>query len=162
VTGRPGRRGAFVALAVAPVVGSLWWALAPGGRTAVGGGLAGLQAPAAQDAWFATLGAAVGLVLSVLWVVGRPVPPDGAMVRRLVGLLLGSLAGSVAAWGIGVGLDRVLAAVGHGAGGDLRLGSSSALLVWPLVASLVVAADAARDAAASAIRSRAHASGPDA
>jgi hypothetical protein len=146
---------AAAALATGPVVGGLWWVLAPGGRSVVTGALPALQAPGSQDAWFATLGAAAGLLIAVLWVGGRPAVPDAASVRCLVGVLVGSLAASVVAWAAGVGLDPALDTLtGDGAPPSsagspyvtvLRLGSPAALVVQPFVTALVVAADTARD-----------------
>jgi hypothetical protein len=141
---------AAAALATGPVVGVLWWLLAPGGRSVATGALPALQAPGAQDAWFATLGAAAGLVVAVLWVGGRPAVPDGASVRCLVGVLAGSLAGAVVAWAIGLGLDAAVGAAPQPPGGppavaELGLASPAALLVGPFVTALVVAADTARD-----------------
>lgn len=148
------------ALAAAPVVGVLWWLLAPGGRSVVTDRLESLEAPGAQDAWFAALGAAAGLVLAVVHVASRPVDRDpraGSSVSCVAGLLAGCLAGSVAAWAVGRGLDVVLDATAV-TGAEpaalavdrLLLTSPAALLVWPLLAALVVGADAARDLVGSA------------
>lgn len=128
--------------------------LAPGGRSAVTGALPALQAPGSQDAWFATLTAAAGLLTAVLWVGGRPAVPDAAAVRCLVGVLVGTLAGALAAWAVGLALDAAVAAPAPPPGGppavtDLALGSPPALLVGPFVTALVVAADTARDLLAS-------------
>lgn len=150
------------AIAAAPVVGVLWWLLAPGGRSVVTDRLESLEAPGAQDAWLAALGAAAGLLLAVVHVASRPVDQDGraeSSVTCVAGLLGGCLIGSVAAWAVGRGLDIVVDAAG-GTGADpaafavdrLVLTSPAALLVWPLLAALVVGADAARDLIGSAIR----------
>jgi hypothetical protein len=156
-------RCATAPLLAAPVVGVLWWVLAPGGRSVVTERLAGLEAPGAQDAWFAALGALAGLVLAAVWVAARPAGPQRAapVAPCVVGLLLGCLAGSLLAWGVGRGVDVVLDSVaGTGAVpaapavDRLVLTSPAALLVWPLVAALVVAADAARDLVGSAVHRR--------
>ena len=155
------------AMAAAPVVGVLWWVLAPGGRSVVTDRLESLEAPGAQDAWFAALGALAGLVLAVVHVASRPVEPGpraGLSVSCVAGLLAGCLAGSVVAWAVGRGLDIVLDATA-GTGAEpaalavdrLVLTSPAALLVWPLLAALVVGADAARDLVGSAWGRR----GPD-
>jgi hypothetical protein len=151
-----GPRCAAAALATGPVVGVLWWVLAPGGRSVVTGALPALQAPGSQDAWFATLSAAAGLLIAVLWVGGRPAVPDGAWVRCLVGVLAGSLAGTVAAWAVGLALDTAVTAPVPEAGGppgvtDLALASPAALLVGPFVTALVVAADTARELLAARV-----------
>ncbi|MGF1645430.1 MAG: hypothetical protein ACFCVF_00675 [Kineosporiaceae bacterium] len=147
---------AAAALAAGPVVGVLWWVLAPGGRSVVTGALPTLQAPGSQDAWFATLAAAAGLVVAIVWVGGRPAVPDATSARCLMAALAGSLAGAAAAWAVGLALDAVIRSTPPSGASptvtELGLASPAAILVWPFVVALVVAADTARDLLASGFR----------
>jgi hypothetical protein len=105
---RPDLTQSLVAVAVIVTAGLawglLWWRLAPTAATVVQDGGVYLQGHeelmAAQDGWFAVLGAATGALLSVVW-------PMVVRTRPILGLVLG-LAGSVAAgllaWGLGVWL----------------------------------------------------------
>lgn len=151
-----GLRCAAGGLLAAPVVAALWWVLAPGGRSVVTDRPAGLEASGSQDAWFAALGAIAGLVLALALIAARPSSSARSAVPCTAGLLAGCLAGSLVAWGLGRVLDVVADAVATGADpaalavDRLVLTSPAALLVWPFVAALVVAADAARDLIGSA------------
>ncbi|WP_369047158.1 hypothetical protein [Sinomonas sp. P10A9] len=120
------------------VLGTVWVVAAPGGL------LYGLGTEYAawdeRDLVFAGLGLIAGLAIAVVL----------AATRRRVGLpnrglaaLAGSVLGSLAAWGTGVGLGRVLGARGVSASvaeSAFGLQAVSSLAVWPCVVALMVLA----------------------
>jgi hypothetical protein len=130
---------------VALVVGTAWWALAPALDYRVFDGRAFSLAETdytrifTGDAVFVLLAVAAGLVsVGILLLRGHRGP------WLPVGLAVGGVLGSVAAWGLGVllgpgRLDALVAAAEDGAvvtaGPEINAGA--ALLVWPIVAVAV-------------------------
>lgn len=126
-------------------LGVLWWALAPGGlRTVTAEG--SLAATAAQDSWFALLGAAAGGLATMSWVLTRPDHTTGREAVRLAALVAGSLLGAGLAWGIGTAAEALAAvAAGPDPSQPLRLTSAAALFVAPLAAAGVGLVESLRD-----------------
>jgi hypothetical protein len=130
---------------VALVVGTAWWALAPALDYRVFDGRAFSLAETdytrifTGDAVFVLLAVAAGLVsVGILLLRGHRGP------WLPVGLAVGGVLGSVAAWGLGVllgpgRLDALVAAAEDGAvvtaGPEINAGA--VLLVWPIVAVAV-------------------------
>jgi ferric-dicitrate binding protein FerR (iron transport regulator) len=156
---RSGLRALLVSVAVAPLVGAAWWALAPGGLRPVSGGYLELvQARGAVDAAFAIACLLTGALLGIGWVLAREEVPDDRSVWRLVGLLVGGLLGAALAWCTGWLLEWVT----PGSAGDVtgvpteevaRLSGpalSAATVVggvlWPLGVAVLVTVDTVRDA----------------
>ncbi len=150
-------RGAATALGLSLLAalpaGLAWWLLAPGGwRALPADPLAVAEAPAGRDVALALCCAAAGGLLGVWWLVTtalaevRGTPQRGARaVGRLVGLLVGGFLAAAATWLVGL----ALAALDGGDGGLATPGPSWALLaavvLWPLVVSVMVAVDTLRD-----------------
>ncbi|MER8182532.1 DUF2567 domain-containing protein [Kitasatospora sp. NPDC094015] len=149
-----GRVGAltFLACAVLGVLmGLLWFWLAPRVMFQVSGNQILYMDPegeqrAGADAVFALLGLGAGLLTAVgafLLTRGR-----GGGIAVAVGLALGGLAGSVAAWQLGAALGPTSDLPAHarqvGDGGTfsapLELGAHGALLVWPMTAMVLLLA----------------------
>lgn len=105
---RPDLAQSLVAVAVIVgaglVWGLLWWRLAPTAATVVQDGGVYLQGHqelmAAQDGWFAVLGAATGALLAVVW----PIVVRQRQVAALLVGLAGCVAAGLIAWGLGVWL----------------------------------------------------------
>lgn len=143
---RPARvvgEAAVGSLIAGVVMGVLWWVLAPDVTGIVVNGelltdLEQGQRLFTRDAIFALLGAGSGLVLAIALTARHRRHPvtsllalaagglAGSLLAQLIGLLLGP-DGDVS--GLADGVEHVLA---------LRMNSSQALLVWPLVLTVVV------------------------
>lgn len=137
-------------LALAVVVGTAWWALAPGGRSDSDQGYLPIaEAPGAQDSWIAVLSAGAGAVVALWWVARRPAPPDRASVAAITGALVGAALAGAAAAGLGLVIDLAAAgqpaATGPAVVTRLRLRAPAVVLLWPLALVLVVLVDTARD-----------------
>ena len=131
-------------LAVGPLLGLVWWWLAPLARLvkrddgvfAVG---MSEETAVAADGLFAVCAVLVGVVAAVL---------VAFLVRRrlagLGGLVVGGLLGSVLAWQLGAllgppSIDSSAAAAGVGErfDGPLDLSALGVLLAWPMAATIV-------------------------
>jgi hypothetical protein len=137
--------------AVGLLVGVLWLCLAPRVPLYADNSAVYLkdpegEQPIGQDGWFALLGLAAGLLtaVTVFWCTRR----RGGGVAVALGLALGGLLGSVAAWRLGVALGPTRDLVAHArqvrAGtrfdGPLEIRAKSALLVWPTAATVTLLA----------------------
>ncbi|PZF79655.1 DUF2567 domain-containing protein [Jiangella anatolica] len=135
---------AVASLVAGIAMGVLWWALAPDVQGVVIDGGLGVDAREGQhlftrDAVFALLGAAFGLVLSVVFVVWHRRNPVAVLVS-LAGLgVVGSLVAGVV--GRVLGPDGDVSGLADGAEQlfSLELKSSAAYLVWSMVAVVVAA-----------------------
>lgn len=93
----------MLAVAVGPVLGTLWWLVAPGQEFLVGpgGSVAAVSDPPADwfgyDAWFLLIGAALGLLVGLLAAWRWPDHP----VSALLGLAVGLLVAAGLAWWLG-------------------------------------------------------------
>ncbi len=158
----PARAGAWGALGAlglsllaAVPAGVAWWLLAPGGwRALPADSLAAIEAPAGRDVALALCCAAAGGLLGLWWLIAtalaevKRAPNRGSRaVGRLVGLLLGGFVGGAATWLVGVSLAAL--DPGGPAGGlasaDPTWAVLGAILLWPLVISVLVAVDTVRD-----------------
>lgn len=120
------------------VVGTVWPLAAPGGL--VYGAGTEYRTWDERDLLFASLGALAGLVMAVVLAATRR---RAGLPGRGLAALAGSVAGTLAAWGTGVGLTRVLGARGVSssvAESSFGLQALSALAVWPAIVALAVLA----------------------
>lgn len=158
---RPPRRVALRALlgsAVAgPVVGLLWWLVAPGGLRPPGDGyLDLLQAAGDADAAFAVVCLLAGTVAGVVWVVLRDEVHDERAVARLVGLLVGGLVGAGLAWATALLLQVLVPTPAGDVPADVVAGLTApratvavvaGALLWPTATGVLVTVDTLRELA---------------
>ncbi|ASN51782.1 hypothetical protein [Sinomonas sp. R1AF57] len=131
-------RWSLLPAAAGPVLGTVWWLAAPGGRLYGEG--SNYRTWDERDLVFAALGALAGVVLAVLLSLSRRRP---GLPARGLAALAGSVVGSALMWGTGLLLGRI----GGARGVDPRLAESafglqslSAIAVWPAIAALSVLA----------------------
>ncbi|GAB2751851.1 hypothetical protein [Sinomonas soli] len=120
------------------VLGTVWVAVAPGGLFYGAG--TDYQTWDERDLLFSALGLAAGLSITVGLAASRR---RTGLPNRGLSALAGSTLGTLAAWGTGVGLGRVLGARGASpsvAESAFGLQALSALAVWPAVVALAVLA----------------------
>ena len=138
-------------LALGPVVGLVWWLLAPTGAVVVGpdyvlpvgtgsAGPPGDVFAASQDAVFAAAALVAGAVCGVA--AGVHPPPGRAALVRWGSVVLAGLVAPVLAWALGVLLGPESLAAQQAAGADplvspLRLSSPAPLLVWSAATCVV-------------------------
>jgi hypothetical protein len=120
------------------VLGTVWPIAAPGGL--VYGSGSDYATWDERDLVFAGLGLLAGLTTAVVLASTRRRP---SLPNRGLAALAGSVLGTLAAWGTGVGLTRVLGARGVNpsvAESAFGLQALSTLAVWPAVVALGVLA----------------------
>lgn len=120
------------------VLGTVWAVAAPGGLLYGSG--SDYQDWDERDLIFAGLGLLAGLVIAVVLAVTRR---RSGLANRGVAALGGSVLGSFAAWGTGVGLAAVLGARGVNPSVPetvFGLQALSSLAVWPGIVALAVLA----------------------
>lgn len=131
-------------VAVGTLAGVLWWVLAPDVTGVVLDGGLVVDAREGQkvfdrDAIFSLLGAAVGLLMSITFVLRHRHRP----VTVVVGLAVLGVGGSLLAQltGLLLGPDDDVAGMDDGTqhAVGLHLGSDAGLFVWPMVAIIVAA-----------------------
>lgn len=132
-------------LLASPVVGVVWWMVAPLPRMQMFGRSVVLvdpegEAAVAADGWFAVCAGSAGLVCAVV---------AFAMIRRarvgaLLGLTVGGLIAAVVAWRVGVLLGPAPVheqakglAAGASFDGPLALSAKAVLFAWPLISVIV-------------------------
>lgn len=132
-------------LLASPVVGVVWWLIAPLPRMQMFGRSVVLvdpegEAAVAADGWFAICAGSAGLVCAVV---------AFALIRRarvgaLLGLTVGGLVAAIIAWRIGVFLGPApvheqAKALASGASfdGPLAVSAKAVLFAWPLVSVIV-------------------------
>ncbi|MBL0705489.1 hypothetical protein [Sinomonas cellulolyticus] len=120
------------------VLGTVWAAAAPGGLFYGSG--SDYQSWAERDLLFAGLGLLAGAVIAVVLSATRR---RAGLPNRGLAALAGSVLGTFAAWGTGVGLTRVLGSRGVSPSVPetvFGLQALSSLAVWPGVVALTVLA----------------------
>lgn len=120
------------------VLGTVWAVAAPGGLF-YGSGTE-YATWDERDLAFAGLGLLAGLAIAFVLAATRREP---GLPNRGLAALAGSILGSLAAWGTGVGLGRVLGARGVSASvaeSAFGLQAVSSLAVWPGVVAVMVLA----------------------
>lgn len=145
-----------------PVVGLLWWLLAPGGLRDPGDTyLDLLQAAGTADAAFAVACLLAGAAGGVWWVLAREEEHDARAVGRLVGLLVGGLVAAVLAWCTGALLQRLVPVEAVDVPAEVlarlteprpNLAVAAGALLWPLATGVLVLVDTLRDVAWQALR----------
>jgi hypothetical protein len=132
----------LISLALGPVVGLVWWLVAPEVSVGVRGGQSVLNAAEVRklfgvDASFAAVGAVAGLLLGAVTFIRHREHPT-AMLAGLVG---GGVVGSLVAWQVGstlgpgpLGERTDGAADGVTLAVPLDLEATGVLLFWPIVA----------------------------
>lgn len=120
------------------VLGTVWAVAAPGGLLYGSG--SDYQSWDERDLIFAGLGLLAGLVIAVVLAATRR---RGGLANRGVAALGGSVLGTFAAWGTGVGLTGILGARGVNPAVPetvFGLQALSSLAVWPAVVATAVLA----------------------
>lgn len=120
------------------VLGTVWAVAAPGGLLYGSG--SDYQSWDERDLVFAGLGLLAGLTIAVLLAATRR---RAGLPNKGLAALAGSVLGTFAAWGTGVGLTRVLGTRGVSPSvpeSAFGLGALSSLAVWPAVVALAVLA----------------------
>lgn len=149
---------AATAMCLAPVVGLLWWASAPGVRRQEPARYVdAVQVAGEQDALFALLCALAGAATGIWWVLARGPELDARAPGRLVGLLVGGVLAGALAWTIGWGLDVLLGGTAPvvppaepvpDAVPAAGVATVAGVLLWPLVTAALVFVDTLRDVVA--------------